>query len=204
MKNNIKTKDYLKSLNDKERKSILLPFILTALVIIIDQISKACICRMLPLPPGGTYNLGDYNFAFLEIIHVRNPGVAFSFGANWPDWLRRVMFSVVPILVLLIVCRIYLRNEDFTKLQRWSICGIIGGGFGNIIDRIFRPLGVVDFIDVKWFGLENCWFKPLRMNRWPTFNIADSAVVICGILLVISFIIGAADEKHKNTKEVAE
>ena len=61
-----------------------------------------------------------------------------------------------------------------------SVCGIVGGGIGNLIDRFFRPEGVVDFIDVKFYGL-------FGMERWPTFNVADSAVVVCGILLIISF-----------------
>jgi signal peptidase II len=59
--------------------------------------------------------------------------------------------------------------------------GIIGGGFGNLIDRFFRPDGVVDFIDVKFYGL-------FGLERWPTFNVADSAVVVCGSLLFISML----------------
>ena len=74
-----------------------------------------------------------------------------------------------------------MKSNDFTKLQRWAIAGIVGGGIGNLIDRIFRPEGVVDFIDVKFYGL-------FGMERWPTFNVADSAVVVCGILLIVSFI----------------
>lgn len=58
---------------------------------------------------------------------------------------------------------------------------ILGGGVGNIIDRIFRPLGVVDFIDVRFYGL-------FGLERWPTFNIADSAIVVGGILLIISLL----------------
>ena len=75
---------------------------------------------------------------------MRNTGVAFSFGAGWPDGLRRIAFSIIPIIVLGIVLSIYFRNKDFTRLQQWAICGIVGGGFGNIIDRIFRPAGVVE------------------------------------------------------------
>jgi len=59
------------------------------------------------------------------------------------------------------------------------VAGIIGGGLGNLIDRIFRPQGVVDFISVNFYGF-------LGFSRWPTFNIADSSVVVCGILLFLS------------------
>lgn len=183
----------------KETKNKLFPFILTLLVIILDQITKALVCHFIPINTFGTQLLGD----FLQLIHVRNNGVAFSFGANWPDALRRVAFSVIPIIVLGIVIRVYFKNDEFTKLQRWAICGVVGGGFGNIIDRVFRPAGVVDFIDVKWFGIESSPLSLFRMPRWPTFNVADSAVVVCGIILVVSFIVVIVEE-GKQTKKTAK
>ncbi len=169
---------------EKDTKSKFIPFILTAVVILLDQLTKILICKYIPLYTIGAQFGGD----FLRIIHVRNTGVAFSFGAGWPDALRRLAFSIIPIIVMGLVVAVYFRNNDFTKLQRWAICGVVGGGIGNIIDRIFRPAGVVDFIDVKFYGL-------FGLERWPTFNVADSAVVVCGILLVISFIVSIVKEK---------
>ena len=175
---------------EKDTKSKLIPLILTAAVILLDQITKILICHFIPMNTIGAQFLGD----FLRIIHVRNPGVAFSFGAHWPDALRRLAFSIIPIIVLVMVILIYFRNKDFTRLQQWAICGIVGGGFGNIIDRIFRPAGVVDFIDVKFYGL-------FGLERWPTFNVADSAVVVYGIMLVISFIVSIIKEKKGGEEE---
>ena len=66
------------------------------------------------------------------------------------------------------------------------------GGLGNYVDRIFRPAGVVDFLDFKFFGI-------FGLERWPTFNVADATVVVTGILLFISFLIPtrpAAGEKQ--------
>jgi signal peptidase II len=175
---------------NKELKGKLLPLVLAVVVVVLDQITKVLICRYIPVNTIGAQFLGD----FLRIIHVRNPGVAFSFGARWSDSVRRLAFSVIPVIVLGIVLGVYFRNNEFTKLQRWAICGVVGGGFGNIIDRIFRPAGVVDFIDVKFYGL-------FGLERWPTFNVADSAVVVCGILLVVSFIISIINEnKQKSGK----
>ena len=178
---------------EKINKNKLLPLVLAVVVIVLDQITKALVCRFIPVNTIGTQFFGD----FLRIIHVRNPGVAFSFGARWSDGLRRLAFSVIPVIVLGIVLGVYFRNNDFTKLQRWAICGVVGGGFGNIIDRIFRPAGVVDFIDVKFYGL-------FGLERWPTFNVADSAVVVCGILLVISFIISIIKEKNQQSNSDAQ
>lgn len=169
---------YNYNIMEKSLKSKLIPFILCAAVIIIDQITKAIIVKNIPVYTIGAQFFGD----FLRIIHVRNTGVAFSMGAGWGTMWRALMFRLVPVVVIGLVVVVYFRNNDFTKLQRWSIAGIVGGGIGNLIDRFFRPDGVVDFIDVKFYGL-------FGLERWPTFNIADSAVVVCGILLLISFII---------------
>ena len=108
---------------------------------------------------------------------------------------RIFLFSLIPLIVIGIVIAIYFRNNTWTKLQRWAIMGIVGGGLGNLIDRFFRAEGVVDFIDVKFFGL-------FGLERWPTFNVADSAVVVCGIILVISFIITYVKES-KNGHDAA-
>lgn len=161
----------------KELKSKLLPFTLTIVVIILDQITKLIVVNNIPPYTIGTQFFGD----FLRIIHVSNSGVAFSVGASWSLTIRKLMFSLIPLIVMGIVIAVYFRNKEWNKTQRWAIMGIVGGGFGNLIDRIFRAEGVVDFIDIKFYGL-------FGLQRWPTFNIADSAVVICGIILVISFI----------------
>mgnify|MGYP003306553384 FL=1 len=179
---------------EKNLKEKLLPFILTIIVIVLDQITKALVVSFIPPYKIGAQFLGD----FLRLIHVYNPGVAFSIGAAWPDLLRRIAFSIMPLIFLAIVIVVYMKSNDFTKLQRWTIAGIVGGGIGNLIDRIFRPEGVVDFIDVKFYGL-------FGMERWPTFNVADSAVVVCGILLIVSFIamtIKDIKSKKEESKEV--
>ena len=119
-------------------------------------------------------------------------------GATWSDTVRRLLFSLIPLVVISIVIVIYFRNNEWTKLQRWAIMGIVGGGLGNLIDRFFRAEGVVDFLDVKWFGLTKSPVPFLRMERWPTFNIADSSVVVCGILLIVSFIILTITDEMKD------
>ena len=169
---------------NKNLKSKLLPLSLAIFVVIIDQITKALVVKNIPLYTIGAEFFGD----FLRIIHVSNTGVAFSVGANWSDIVRFASFVIVPVVVIILVFIVYFRNNEWSTLQRWAIMGIVGGGIGNLIDRAFRAEGVVDFIDVKFFGI-------FGLDRWPTFNVADSAIIVFGILLAITFIISMKKEK---------
>lgn len=171
-------------------KKKLLPFILTGLVILVDQITKAIIVALIPVYTVGANIFGD----LLRIVHVANTGVAFSLGDSMPLAIRRILFAIIPLIVIILVIVVYFRNDEFNSVQRWSICGIIGGGIGNIIDRFFRAEGVVDFIDVKFFGI-------FGLERWPTFNVADAAVVVCGIILIVSFLVTICKEKKDSANE---
>ncbi|MCL2265484.1 MAG: signal peptidase II [Treponema sp.] len=176
-------------------KDRLLPLSLTAVIIAADQITKAVIANNYPIDRFSVI-AKVFGNDLLQIIHVRNPAIAFSIGNNFPDVLKPVLFVIVPVLVLGFLIFYYFKTNEFSSLQRWAAAGIIGGGLGNIIDRIFRTEGVVDFIDVKFFGI-------FGWDRWPTFNIADSSVVVCCILLILTMFITAkkTDDKKEVTNE---
>lgn len=154
----------------------IVPLALTVLLFTLDQVTKLLVLRLIP-----PYTIGASFFGgFLRIIHVTNPGIAFSFGTGLPEEVRRILFALAPLAIVVIVLVIYFRSKDFTTLQRWSIAGIAGGGLGNLFDRFFRKDGVIDFIDVQFFGI-------FGLDRWPTFNVADMSVLISGVILLCSF-----------------
>ena len=166
------------------------PFILSSVIIAADQITKLLIIKSIDI-----YTVGSSYFnGALRIIHVRNKAIAFSMGHSLPDNFRTVLFSFLPLAILIFLIIYIIRNNEMTRFQRWTAAGIIGGGFGNLIDRFFRPEGVVDFIDVKFYGL-------FGLDRWPTFNVADSAVVVCGTLLFLSMLIPANKKGRGIIKE---
>lgn len=162
----------------KMTRQKLIPLLFSLAIVLLDQITKALVVKFIPPYSIGASLFGD----FLQIIHVTNKGVAFSLGSSANVAFRQVLFCFAPVIVIAIVIVVYLRNDDFPLLQRFAIAGIVGGGLGNLVDRFFRSEGVVDFVSVKFYGL-------FGFERWPTFNIADSAVVVCGFMLLISFMI---------------
>ncbi|MDC7232292.1 MAG: signal peptidase II [Spirochaetales bacterium] len=159
-----------------ETRSLVKPFILTAVLILADQITKILVIARIPYR---TIAFSMWN-DFFRLIHVRNTGVAFSMGDSLPLGFRKVLFIALPLIAMIFLVVYILRSKEETVFQKYCLAGILGGGLGNQIDRIFRPEGVVDFLDVRFYGL-------FGMERWPTFNIADASVVVCGILLFISF-----------------
>ena len=171
-------------------KERILPFSFSVFVILADQISKFLVEKYFPLRTIKFSFFGD----FLRIIHVTNTGAAFSMGDSMSAVKHLIVLCVVPLILLIALIIFCIKSDDFSKFQRWLIAGIVGGGFGNLIDRFLRPNGVVDFIDVKFYNL-------FGLERWPTFNIADSFVLVCIIILAISYIKTVIDESKQKKQE---
>ena len=156
----------------------LLPLVLSAGVILADQVVKLVVSLVIERGKWVPV-IGD----FFRIGHVRNTAIGFSIGRSLAAGTQRTLFFFLPLAVTVIILLYYLLTRDpLTRFQRWTMTALIGGGFGNWVDRIFRPDGVVDFLDFKFYGL-------LGMERWPTFNVADMTVVVSCILLFISFLL---------------
>ena len=123
------------------KKDRFLPLILTLAVILVDQVSKMIIARLLPFARPVPV-IGD----FLRLTYVKNPVIAFSIGKSFPDLGRQFIALVLPLLVLGILFYYYFFARDISRAQRWVLAAIIGGGMGNYLDRLFRPGGVIDFM----------------------------------------------------------
>jgi signal peptidase II len=167
-----------------KKRAPLAPFALSAAIIALDQISKALVEANVAQDSIGFRAFGD----FFWIVRQHNLGMAFSLLDRLADSWRVLVLVALPILLVAAVLVFYFKSAEPSPFQRWILCGIVGGGIGNVIDRVFRPEGVVDFLSFKFYGL-------FGYERWPTFNVADSSVVVCAILLVASTIV--VDSRRK-------
>ena len=148
----------------KERsKVILLVFVFAALVALLDQFFKRWI--MITISSGGETVVIP---RILNLIYVRNYGAAFGIfsGNRWP--LAGVMLLVV--IVLIIVLLRY--NGNFWA--RLGLAAVLGGGVGNLFDRVVRGY-VVDMFE-------------LQFVNFAIFNIADIFITLGGILFIVGFI----------------
>ncbi len=168
----------------------------TLSIVILDQISKILIkgfaIPFLDITYKGMYPgqriqiLGD----FFRITFVENPGMAFGFdpGMDYKFWIS--IFSIIASVALIIY--IYYTRKQTLSL-RIALAFILGGAIGNLIDRLFYGViynyapffygKVVDFLDFDFFDIT---IFGRSYDRWPVFNIADSAVTI-GILILLFF-----------------
>ena len=103
--------------SEKVSRAYLLPFILTGAIIIVDQVTKAIIATRLELYRIGFQLGGD----FLRIIHVRNHGIAFSMGNDFPEALRTALFIAIPAVVVIAVLIYYFVSNEIDAFMRWAL-----------------------------------------------------------------------------------
>lgn len=141
---------------------------LAAAALALDQGVKRVVASALPL--GERVEITTW----FNLVHVLNPGAAFSFLADAGGWQRHVLTGV-GIAVSLALAWL-LRRGVCSRLETAAYVGLIGGALGNVVDRL-RIGAVVDYLDLHWRGL-----------HWPAFNIADILVVgSAGLLILASF-----------------
>lgn len=172
-----------------KKTGVYLPFVVSAVIILADQIAKSMIVARIPDNTIGMRLLDD----FLWIVHTKNLGIAFSLGDTFSKAARVALFIVVPLAAIALAVAYCLRTDKLTPFQRYVIGAIVGGGLGNLIDRMFRPEGVVDFVSLSMYGF-------LGMDRFPTFNIADASISIGAVLLALSSFFPAKDSQSEKSE----
>jgi len=147
----------------------------TIVILILDQISKAWVRSSMALWESHRV-LGEH---FFRLTHVQNTGVAFGMQAGSRIFL--ILFSIAASLFLLyILLKAHRDNQpQYPPPVRFALALILGGALGNLIDRVFFG-HVTDFLDFD--------FPNFIMERWPVFNVADSAVTVGVTLWIISIV----------------
>jgi signal peptidase II len=112
---------------------------------------------------------------FIYLVHSRNPGIAFSMFADFHSpWLR--IFLTVGALAVICALAWLLVAGQSGAMACAGLALLLGGATGNVTDRILHG-AVTDFFEV-WLGT----------YRWPAFNVADSAITIGAILLILDLV----------------
>ena len=151
----------------KGRMAAMNPWLwLAAAIVVVDQLSKLAVVRSfafgerLAIVPG-----------LFDLTLVYNRGAAFSFLASASGW-QRWFFTALGVGAAVFIVWLLARHGS-QRLFAFALALILGGAIGNVIDRIARGQ-VVDFVLLHWQRL-----------YWPAFNVADSAITVGAVLLVV-------------------
>ncbi|MFP6654822.1 MAG: signal peptidase II, partial [Myxococcota bacterium] len=109
-----------------------------------------------------------------NLTHVRNPGGAFSLMATMPAEFRQFFFLGTGALAIVLLLSFFRRLEAGQIWMTMAIGAVLGGAIGNLTDRIVYG-EVIDFLDFRLWG----------GYRWPTFNMADTWIVVGVSVLMI-------------------
>ena len=157
-----------------KKKNYIWIIAVVAILIAIDQIIKLQISK----------NLYNSSMQIIEgivsLTYTENRGVAFGLWMN-----KKIILITVNIVILMIITHfIIAKKEEVDKLTLISLPIILGGGFGNLIDRIFRGY-VIDYIDIT------------QIIEYPVFNFADICVFIGVTLILIRIIIDIINQRKE-------
>ena len=155
------------------KKRYTLPFVVMALVVPLDQITKFYISSSMSLHDSFPVIDGLFN-----ITYVRNTGAAFGFLAKASPMIRCTFLIAVTVAVILLIIYYIWKVRDEEKLFIFPLSLILGGAVGNLIDRV-RFGDVIDFLDFY-----------IGSYHWPAFNVADSAISIGAIILIFEVLKG--------------
>lgn len=139
--------------------------------LLFDQITKKIVRGQIPLHH-------SLDFGWIALTHTTNTGISFGMLREYP-----IVPTVAAVIISVwIIWSIH--NEKHNKLISTALALILSGAVGNLVDRIIQGF-VTDFIDLKW---------------WPVFNVADSAITVGGVMLVVALIIEEYQLHKKITK----
>ena len=148
-----------------------LSVLIALLVFIGDQVTKSLVEKsiaeytVVPVLPG-----------FFNLTHTKNTGVAFGIFSGSPAPWKTVLLIVVSAALIVAVASFIWRSRQLHWEASVGLALVLGGALSNLADRI-RAGQVVDFLDFYWRGY-----------HWPSFNLADSAIVVGAVFLVIQVI----------------
>jgi signal peptidase II len=149
------------------------PFLIAAVVVVLDRLSKIYIRANF-----SSFDTVSVIRGWFRIVHTENPGAAFGVLANGNPLLRSIVLIGVAVAVLFfVVLALWKRTAGFASpATRLGLALILGGATGNLSDRVTRGT-VTDFLEVY----NGDW-------TFPAFNVADSAITVGSMFLIIDLL----------------
>jgi len=167
--------------------------------VILDQLTKIWVYTNL------AYNRDEIEVipGFLSIVHAQNPGAAMGLLRDFE--YRQYLFLVFTLLAVGVVVDLFRRLPKEDWFMSTTLGLILSGAIGNAIDRVHKGT-VTDFIRVytEEPSLKTWLIQTFGTNEWPSFNVADSALVVGVILFMVHYIFLEEEDLDDQTEETEE
>lgn len=187
---------------DQLRSPKMIVFVLVSvLMIAADQVSKILVVKNIRY----LRETIDIIPGFLSFVHTQNPGAAIGLFGDLPTTVRMGIFGIFTVLAVGVIISFLWQLPRSDRFQSLTLGLIFSGAVGNAIDRVHKQT-VTDFIRVytDWEPLKNWLENTLGTNEYPTFNIADAAIVVgVGLFLVRYLFLDDSDEADESGEEAA-
>ena len=159
-------------------------FLASFAIIVVDQLTKIGADHYLR-PIGRQVIVPD----LFNLTYSRNPGGLFGYFGSLPDFWRVLLLTLLPVAAVGMITWFLARSDEGDRRTLWGLSLILGGAVGNLIDRVVRG-EVIDFLDVyvSWAPIADRLRDTFGTAHWPTFNIADSAIVVGAGLLLLTIV----------------
>jgi len=159
-------------------------FLLSALVLSVDQVTKVAADTLL-----GREGPIRVIPGFLNLWYSRNRGGLFGYFSEWDDPWRSLLLTLFPLVAIGLIAWFLAKADEGHRSTLAGLALILGGAAGNLVDRVLRG-EVVDFLDVyaSWGPLAEWLVSRFGTVHWPTFNVADSAIVAGAGLLFLDIL----------------
>jgi len=144
------------------------PLLIALAVLLLDRITKWAIAQTIPLE--GAVNIVP---GFFRLTHLENTGAAFSLFAESTSPFRTALLIAFSVAALAVVSFLLWKDRGVFHSGTLALSLILGGAVGNLWDRLVDGK-VTDFLDFY-----------IDAHHWPPFNVADSAIVVGALLLLL-------------------
>lgn len=154
-------------------------FLLAVIVVLLDRWTKGLVASRLPM-----YSHIQIIPGFFQLTHTENTGAAFSLFADSPSHWKTGMLIGFSVIAMVVVFVLLWKQKHALSITGIALSLILGGAMGNLWDRVASGR-VVDFL-----------LFYIKRYQWPVFNLADSAIVVGALLLVIEILFHKAPEQR--------
>ena len=190
-----------KLLSSLRTPKMIIFWVVTIIMVALDQATKIMVVRNISYMRERI----DVIPGFFSLVHTQNPGAAIGLLGDYPVAIRLSIFGVFTVVAIGVIFSMLWQLPDRDRFQSATLALIMSGALGNAIDRIHKQT-VTDFLLVYTDrpGLKSWLLEHFGTYEYPTFNVADAAIVVgVGFFMLHYLFLDDSEDAQEDAEELA-